>query len=162
MKKEYLIIVLILVYFLFVVEPEVIYQENVCFNSEVFVEVKGEVNSQGVFQVNETFRVIEVIELAGGFTENADILSINLSQKVTDELVIIVEAIESKDHNFVNINEATLSELMMLPNLGVKKAEAIIDYRENTNKFNEIADIKNVTGIGDSIFNAIKDLISTK
>lgn len=79
MKREYLIIVLILVYFLYIKEPEKVYITEECNVNEIFVEVKGEVVNNGVFQVKENTRVITVIELAGGFTENADIMSVNLS-----------------------------------------------------------------------------------
>ena len=161
-KKEYLIIVLILTYFLYVKEPEKVYIDSPCLESELFVEVKGEVLNQGVFEVDSSMRVIEVIELAGGFSANADVLSISLSERVYDEMVIIVSEIENKDHNFININKASLSELMMLPKLGLKKAESIINYRDEFGSFTSIEDIKNVSGIGDAIFNDIKDLISTK
>ena len=162
MKKEYLIIVLILTYFLYVKEPDKVYIDSPCLEYELFVEVKGEVQNQGVFEVDSSMRVIEVIELAGGFTNNADVMSISLSESVYDEMVIIVSEIENKDHNFININKASLSELMMLPKLGVKKAEAIINYREEFGAFSAIEDIKDVSGIGDAIFDDIKDLISTK
>ncbi len=162
MKKEYLIIVLILTYFLYVKEPDMIYIDSPCLEYELFVEVKGEVQNQGVFEVDSSMRVIEVIELAGGFTGNADVMSISLSEKVYDEMVIIVSEIENKDHNFININKASLSELMMLPKLGLKKAESIINYRDEFGAFKSIEEIKSVSGIGDAIFNDIKDLISTK
>ena len=59
----------------------------------------------------------------------------------------------------ININQASKEELMTLPNIGEKRAEAIIEYR-NVNKFENIEDIKNVTGIGDKFFEAMKDLIT--
>ena len=59
----------------------------------------------------------------------------------------------------ISINTATKEELMTLPGIGASKAEKIIEYRNKT-KFNEISDIKNVKGIGDSIFEKIKDNIT--
>lgn len=162
MKREYLIIVLILVYFLYIKEPEKVYITEECNVNEIFVEVKGEVVNNGVFQVKENTRVITVIELAGGFTENADIMSVNLSAVLHDEDVIIVELIEDKSHNFININTAGLSELMALPKLGESKAQAIIDYREEHGSFKLIEDILNVPGIGESTFESFKELISTR
>ena len=146
-------------------------------------------------------RVIDAIELAGGLTNNADTSVINLSKKLTDEMVIIiysknqVKNFEStkekekvvqdkciqenenalkndaciveektKDTNTiqgkVNINTASLEELQTLPGVGESKAKSIIEYREKQ-KFKTIEDIKNVTGIGDSLFAKIKENITT-
>lgn len=66
---------------------------------------------------------------------------------------------ESEELKKVSINTAPKEELMNLPNIGEGKANNIIEYR-NTNKFNKIEDIKNVSGIGDSLFEKIKDYIT--
>ena len=58
----------------------------------------------------------------------------------------------------VNINTATKEELESIPNIGESKANKIIEYREN-NEFSSIEDIKNVNGIGDSLYEKIKDYI---
>lgn len=62
----------------------------------------------------------------------------------------------------ININKATESELESLPGIGPSTAQKIISYRNEKGKFNNIEDIKNVSGIGDSKYNNIKDLISIK
>lgn len=59
----------------------------------------------------------------------------------------------------ININSASKEELMSISGIGESKALAIIEYR-NSNKFNSIEDIKNVSGIGDSLYNTIKDSIT--
>ena len=59
----------------------------------------------------------------------------------------------------VNINTASKEELLQVSGIGESKAESIIKYRE-TNKFNRIEDIKNVSGIGDSLYEKIKDYIT--
>ncbi|RDU57325.1 helix-hairpin-helix domain-containing protein [Helicobacter sp. MIT 99-5507] len=59
----------------------------------------------------------------------------------------------------VNINTADKKELMTLDGIGSKKADEIIKYRAN-NKFNSVEDLKKVNGIGDKLFNKIKDKIS--
>ncbi len=72
--------------------------------------------------------------------------------------------IDSEDENVnnasakININTASLDQLMELPKIGEAKAKAIVEFRTNE-KFNSIEDIKNVSGIGDALFNDIKDLI---
>lgn len=62
----------------------------------------------------------------------------------------------------ININKATQLELESLPGIGPSTAQKIISYRNEKGKFNSIEDIKNVSGIGDSKYNSIKDFISTK
>lgn len=59
----------------------------------------------------------------------------------------------------ININTATQTELETLPGIGPSTAVKIINYREQQGKFKSVEDIKNVSGIGDSKFNKIKDLI---
>lgn len=65
---------------------------------------------------------------------------------------------EKPTSNKVNINTATLEELMTIPKIGEAKAKSIIEYRKE-NVFKNIEEIKNIFGIGDSIFESIKDLI---
>ena len=56
----------------------------------VKVDIKGEINNPGIYELDESMRVIDVIELAGGLTNNADTSVINLSKKLKDEMVIII------------------------------------------------------------------------
>lgn len=64
------------------------------------------------------------------------------------------------DSSPININTATAAQLDTLPGIGAKKAEAIIEYRENNGPFLKIEDIKNVSGIGDKIFEQLRELIT--
>ena len=59
----------------------------------------------------------------------------------------------------ININRASLLELISLPGIGEKKAQAIIEYRENIGSFKSKEDIKKVKGIGEGIYTKIKDII---
>ena len=60
----------------------------------------------------------------------------------------------------ISINNASLEELMTLSGIGEAKAKSIIEYREQNGGFNSIEDIKNVTGIGDALFDQIKENIT--
>ena len=60
----------------------------------------------------------------------------------------------------ISLNTATLDELMMLPGIGEAKAEAIIKYREEVGAFQSIEELKEVNGIGDAIFDQIKENIT--
>ncbi len=59
----------------------------------------------------------------------------------------------------ININTATQEELTLLPDIGTKKAKLIIEYRTENNGFNDIEELLNISGIGESTFNSIKDLV---
>ena len=170
-------------------------------NKEEFkVDIKGQINNPGIYTLEKDSRVIDVIEKAGGLTEIADTSVINLSKKITDEMVIIIysheEVLEfgktkekeeivlskcrenetysiennaciSNDNNTSNsngkisINKASKEELMTLPGIGESKANEIIKYREKNGDYKSIEEIKNVTGIGESLFDQIKENITT-
>lgn len=149
--------------------------------NKIFLHITGEVNSPGIIEIDEGARLVDVIEAAGGFTENADINKINLAYLVKDGQKInipnvnsvdtnsyitenmgeniIIEDITSSSTNLVNINTATQTELETLTGIGPSTALKIIKYREENGKFKTIEEIKNVAGIGDSKFEAIKDEI---
>ncbi|WP_058990412.1 helix-hairpin-helix domain-containing protein [Anaerococcus rubeinfantis] len=140
------------------------------------VHISGQINKPGVYEINDDYRLEDLVNDAGGLTENADLNKINLALKLEDQMRIIIPNINDKDNiennmttqlispinendnKKVNINTADQSELMTLPNIGEKRANAIIEYRQK-NKFNKIEDIKNVSGIGDKYFEAMKDMI---
>ncbi len=62
----------------------------------------------------------------------------------------------------VNINTATLEELMTLKGIGPKYAQRIIDYREAHDPFEKIEDIMKVKGIGTKTFKVNKDKITVE
>ena len=152
----------------------------------IFVDIKGSVNKPGVYKFNINDRVIDAINKAGGLTKNANTNNINLSQKLTNEMVIYVysddeikkgnnkltcntlcenniievnNCVENTNKDLININTATLEELLTLPGIGESKAKSIIEYREE-NKFKNIEELMNVNGIGESLFEQIKNKIT--
>ncbi len=64
------------------------------------------------------------------------------------------------DTGKVSLNSATIEELMTLPGIGESKAKLIIEYRNNNKGFKEIEEIKNVKGIGNSIYEKIKSFLT--
>jgi len=156
--------------------------------SNFYVDVKGAVKDPGVYLVSDGERVIDAIIKAGGLTKNANTSNINLSKRLESEMVIVVytnseikkgskklecdtkcncevieinNCIESKENSAkININTATIDELMTLSGVGESKAKAIIVYREENGNFKTIEDLKNVSGIGDALFESIKDGIT--
>ena len=183
--------------------------------TKVFVDIKGAIKKPGVYEIESDRKVIDVINLAGGLTDNANTTLINLAKQVKSEMVIIIytneevkNAIEKNDNSIVkiidkecicpnikndaclnnntkkettsstitnnqnnnqeapdeapliNINSATKEELESITGIGSSKAEAIISYREEFGPFTTIEDIKNVPGIGESLYEKIKAYIT--
>ena len=145
------------------------------------VYISGEIINSGVYDIKDGDRLDDLVKRAGGFTEKADLDSINLAMRLEDQMKIYIPnidenqnisaantnlgigAVDSSNNDTldkkINLNFASKEELMSLPNIGEKRAQAIIDYRQE-NKFEKIEDIKNVSGIGDKYFEAMKDLIT--
>ena len=142
-------------------------KEKTNMENYYYIDVKGEIKNPGVYKLKEGKRIIDALNLAGGITDNADTTNINLSKKITDEMCIIV--LSKKDNQETNntlerkskisINTATINDLQSLSGIGESKASAIIKYREENGLFTQIEDIKNVPGIGESLYEKIKDNI---
>ena len=174
-----------------------------------FVDVKGAVKNPGVYEFNDGDKIIDAIVKAGGLAKNAVTSNINLSKKLTSEMVVYIftkselttkkvdtttknevssqtytttkvtpnntyipnsdctcETIEVNNgideindnisNSKININTANIEELTKLTGIGQSKAEAIITYRNNNGYFKTIEDIKNVSGLGEALFEKIK------
>ncbi len=135
-------------------------------NDEIVVYISGEVNSPDVYTLPNGSRVVDLVELAGGVTDNANVNDINLSKKIKDEDHIHIPAVgettstTSSNNGYpININTATKEQLKTLPNIGDVTADNIIKYREENNGFKNIEEIKNVSRIGDTMFQNLKDYI---
>lgn len=147
----------------------------------VVVYVTGAVKSPGVVELNSSQRLKDAIELVGGFTEDADIGSINLAEFVKDEQHYVVTKIgetpspqtvssntgtttpnTANNNALININTATKEELKSLNGIGDALSQRIIDFREQNGAFSDIESIKNVSGIGEKKFEGIKDYITVQ
>ena len=148
-----------------------------------YVDIKGEVLRPGVYEFSCESRIQEVIKKAGGFTEEADETKINLAQKISDQMQIIVPNLHSKQEGgvtegnsekgnmsnttpsnskqgTVNINTATLEELQTIKGIGKKKAEAILQYRKEHGAFRTKEDLLQVKGIGKKALEAIESQVT--
>lgn len=156
-------------------------------SSKIMVDVKGAVKSPGVYEVKSGMRIMDAIEIAGGMTKSADQRNINLATQLSDQQVVYVpikgeiknsdpsqlsavgsssisssspSTTDSSTEKIVNINTASRAELLTLNGVGDKKAEQIINYREQQGEFKSIEDLKQVQGIGDKIFEGLQDAIT--
>ena len=99
-------------------------------NKKIKVEIKGAINNPGVYELDDNSRVIDVINIAGGLTENADTSLINLSKKINDEMVIIIYTREEIE-NYNNSKIKTEYVYIEVPSCPDKVNEACIeDYKE--------------------------------
>lgn len=62
----------------------------------------------------------------------------------------------------IDLNSATKAELMRLPDIGEKRAQAILDHREENGPFTYVEDLREVPGIGEGILAGIMDYITVK
>lgn len=158
----------------------VVNKDEVLEKETLTVEIKGEVKKPDVYILNKGSIIKDLIEASGGLTENSDISKINRADELQNHQLIVIPNINDKDKevevvqggdnnnvesnssktsNKVNINTADLNELKTINGIGDSKAQSIITHREKNGKFKTIDDIKNVTGIGEKIFENIKDKI---
>jgi competence protein ComEA len=141
----------------------------------IFIYVCGAVREPGVYVLPEGSRVFEAIRMAGGMTPDANEAFVNQARVLVDGEQITVftkeetEGLDPETFDYddpaaspetsgkININKATVEELTSLSGIGEAKALAIIEYRETNGAFREIADIMKVSGIGEALYNKIKD-----
>lgn len=138
----------------------------------ICVFITGHVRNPGVYEVSEGTRLYQLVELAGGFTEEAAKDYLNLAECVRDgDKITVYSNEETADTSIsgsmdggrelrVNINTADKEALMTLPGIGESKADAILRYREENGSFSSIEDIMNISGIKQGAFDKIKDLIT--
>lgn len=163
-----------------IIEEDQEVDDNIIEN-KIVIHITGEVEEEGVIELEEGARISDAIEEAGGTTEEADLSNVNLAYSLSDgqkvkipninekdeEIIvveekagdnIIIEGNKSKEEK-ININKAAQTEIETLPGIGPSTALKIINYRNEHGKFKNIEDIKNVSGIGDSKFENIKEYI---
>lgn len=149
----------------------------------ITVYICGCVLNPGVYELPEGSRICDGLDAAGGFAEGADETRINLAGYLKDgDMVFFPEEGEEipegavsearpisgttaagvtsgTSSSLININTASEDALCSLPGIGSSKAKAIIKYREDNGPFTDISQIMNVSGIGENLYNNIKDLI---
>lgn len=148
-----------------------------------YVHICGAVRHPGVYPLSEGMRVFEVLELAGGFSDEADEQWLNQAETVSDGQRLYVYTKEETaqleaegmtaaassagldgqtdvPEQKININTADREVLMTLPGIGEAKADAIISYREDHGGFDSVEEIQNISGIKAAVFSKIKDRIT--
>lgn len=158
-------------------EKEVVDEEK---SKEIIIHITGAVKKEGIVKLKEGSRIVDAIEEAGGLTEEAELKEVNLAYVLKDGQKIYIPKIsdveteitvaednginvimdtgmEEPSNTKININTADVNQLSNLSGIGEKMAIKIIEYREANGNFKSIEDIKNVSGIGDSKYESIKN-----
>ena len=150
------------------------------------VHVMGAVAQPGVVTVPVNARVIDAIQAAGGFTDDADPADLNLAAVLVDGCQIIIGTSEDPDGEVrqgtggglaagtavgslmgsaatgstINLNQATETQLETIPGVGPVTAAAILTWREKNGGFTSVAQLQEVNGIGAKTFAQIEPYVS--
>lgn len=138
---------------------------------KIAVYISGQVKNISVVELedNGDLRLVDAVNMAGGLTDLADAEAVNLAAPLTDgqhihiptkEIFLVPQSVYAASSELVNINTADADKLATLKGIGSALAQRIIDYREQHGGFKSIDEIKNVSGIGDKKFAALKDKIT--
>lgn len=149
----------------------------------IIVHLSGAVKNAGVYELKNNLRLVDLIKLAGGLKEKADLAQINLAEDIYDgQKIVIPELLKknnllklqqqslqlnSKDinsstynfersNNLININQASQADLEKLNGIGASKASAIIKYREDNGHFSKKEELLKVSGIGEKTLTNIE------
>jgi competence protein ComEA len=153
--------------------------EDAAANLPVVVEVRGEVDVPGVYELSPGARLQDAVRAAGGLSRAADLSTVNLARRPRDgELVVISalpapgstptaptagvgEATGAEDYRGkININTATAKVLEALPAVGEVTAARIVAYREQNGPFRSVDDLIHVQGISDRTIDEIRGLVT--
>lgn len=146
----------------------------------IVVDISGEIESPGVYMLQDGSRIFDAVEAAGGLTKNADINYINRAEILTDGIKIYIPSIEetlgsqpaaaagmrtsvgSIYSTLININTASSEELQQIPGVGPSTAEKIIAYRTTHGKFSSVDELINISGIGAKTLEKMKGYITAR
>jgi len=115
------------------------------------VYLSGAVSNPGIYPIKSSDSLDDVIKRAGGLSQNASLTELQLHIPLTGE---------ENEPQKININLADAWLLEALPGIGEAKAKAIVEYRERNGPFRTISELTKVEGIGDTIYEQIKGLIT--
>lgn len=132
--------------------------------SMMSVSISGAIENPGTYLIETGSVIQDLIELAGGMTEEADASSVIMNQVLTSNQSVTIStlsvSLDNEESGLININTGDLDDLMTLNGIGIILGQRIIDYRAEYGFFESIEDIMNVSGIKESIYGQIKDDIT--
>jgi competence protein ComEA len=134
----------------------------------IYVHVLGQVRRPGLYLLRDGDRAVDAIAAAGGLTDDADPAGVNLARFLSDGEQILVPRVgeappggATDASGRVNLNTADAAALESLPRIGPAIAERIIAWREQNGRFTTVDDLLEVSGIGQKMLEALRDLVTT-
>jgi len=149
-------------------------EQPIAEQKNIVVYVAGEVLRPGVYSLPEGSRINDALQLAGGPTESANMLAINLAAAVSDGMQITIPSLSDSNQSvsatasssgtqggstLVNINTANADQLVSLPGIGEATAQKIIADRTANGPFKSVDDLTRVSGIGEKRLESLRGLI---
>ncbi len=137
-------------------------------SGSVVVDVAGKVRHPGLVTLPAGARVADALRAAGGTRPGIDLTGLNLARKLIDgeQIVVGVEGAAPGTTsgapgptNPIDLNTATVDQLDELPGVGPVLAQRIVDWRTAHNGFTAVAQLRQVTGIGDSKYADLQPLV---
>jgi len=144
----------------------------------ILVQIGGQVPQPGVYSLVEEARLSVLIDLAGGFTTDADIDRVNLAMLLRDGDYLYIPAenenipetaknapgnlYSNQDPTFdypLDLNEASQEALESIPGIGPSKAQDILAYKETIGRFTSLDELLNVSGIGEATLEMLRDYL---
>ncbi len=136
--------------------------------------ITGAVVSPGVYTLQPGSRVKDLVQAAGGALTDADMTSVNLAKRVSDEDQVYVRSAgeapptaavteapsTASQSDLIDINQASAEQLMALPGIGEVRSQAIVDYRTEIGRFQRIDQLLDVPGIGIITFNGVREMVT--
>ena len=129
--------------------------------------ITGAVAKPGLYAIESTSSLGDLVKSAGGLVSYADTQAINLAEPVEPGSHIHIPFHYTGNPesllrgNQININTASEKDFDALPGIGSTMAKRIIDYRNEHGNFDAIEDLKKVKGIGDGVFKKFADKVTT-
>jgi len=127
------------------------------------ISISGEVVNPGTYTVIKDSTLGYLITLAGGLSDKADITCFNsnalLEKSVGSYYIPSIRVDENNKSTKISLNTSTQAMLDTLPGIGEVFSKRIVDYRTINGNFKVIEDLKKITGIGESLFESLKDLV---
>ena len=129
--------------------------------------ITGAVVSPGVYTLQPGSRVNDLVQAAGGALPDADMTSVNLAKRVSDEDQVYVSSAGEAPptalrSDLIDINQASAEQLMALPGIGEVRSKAIVDYRAEVGRFHRIDQLLDVPGIGSATLEGIRELVTVE